>query len=42
MQILYVENKALKDLAKLPLNDEMARQVAKKRASNGKVEEEET
>ena len=30
MQILYKESKALKDLAKLPLNDEMARQVAKK------------
>ena len=30
MQILYVENKVLKDLAKLLINDEMARQVAKK------------
>ena len=30
IQVLYEENKALKGVAKLPLNDEMARQVAKK------------
>ena len=30
MQILYEKNKTLKDLVKLPLNDEMIRQVAKK------------
>ena len=30
IQILYEENKALKDSAKLPLNDEITRQVAKK------------
>ena len=30
MQILYKVNKTLKDLAKLPLNDKMTRQVAKK------------
>ena len=29
-QIMYEENKVLKELPKLPLNDEMARQVAKK------------
>ena len=30
IQILYEENKTLKDAAKLPLNDEITRQVAKK------------
>ena len=30
MQIMYEESKVLKELPKLPLNDEMARQVAKK------------
>ena len=33
IQIMCEENKALKDLAKLPLNDKMARRVAKKELS---------